>query len=249
VNITFVIPTYNEAENLPKLFSAIFSLPIPDLKLLIVDDNSPDGTGALAESLSQQYGGRASVLHRTGKMGLGTAYLSGFKYAFEHGAEAVGQMDADFSHPVDKIPELARAAEKYDFVIGSRYTKGGSVDENWPLWRKGLSAWGNFYARTILGLSIRDVTGGFRIWRRETLLAMPLNRIRSNGYIFQVELTYISQRLGFTYCEVPIYFADRRYGKSKMDLRIQLEAALRVWELPGVYRDLSVETREVASHS
>lgn len=238
MKITIVIPTYNEAENLPKLVSAIFALPLPELRLLIVDDNSPDGTGKLAESLSPQYDNRIDVLHRPAKLGLGTAYITGFKYALKQGAEAVGQMDADFSHPVAKILELARAIETVDFVIGSRYVPGGGLDECWPLWRKALSAWGNYYARTILGLNIRDVTGGFRLWRRNTLLNMPLDRVRSNGYIFQVEVAYIAHRLGFLHQEVPIYFADRRWGKSKMNFRIQLEAAVRVWKLPGLYRDL-----------
>mgnify|MGYP000215213598 CR=1 FL=1 len=248
MNITIVIPTYNEAENIPKLFAALFDLPLPELSLLIVDDNSPDGTGRLAESLAPRYGGRVNVLHRAGKMGLGTAYIEGFRYALEHGAQAVGQMDADFSHPVAKIPELVCAIGEADIAIGSRYVAGGSLDERWPLWRKGLSAWGNFYARTLLGLPLRDVTGGFRLWRRETLLNMPLERVRSNGYVFQVEIAYIAHRLGFKHKEVPIYFADRRWGKSKMNFRIQLEAALRVWRLPWAYRDLSVETRSAATH-
>ena len=248
MKITIVIPTYNEVENIPKLFSALFDLPLPDLRLLVVDDNSPDGTGKVAEALSSQYGGRVDVLHRAGKMGLGTAYIEGFHFALEHGAQAIGQMDADFSHPVAKVPELVSAVEDCDIVIGSRYVLGGSLDEHWPLWRKGLSRWGNFYARTILGLPIRDVTGGFRLWRRETLLGMPLQRVKSNGYVFQVEIAYIAHRLGFKSREIPIYFADRRWGTSKMNFRIQLEAALRVWKLVGAYRDLNVQTRNAATH-
>ncbi len=238
MKITFVIPTYNEAENLEKMASAFFALPIPDLNLLIVDDNSPDGTGKIADELCQKYAGRMDVIHRPGKMGLGTAYITAFKYGIEHGSDAMGQMDADFSHPVEKIVELARAIEQYDMVIGSRYVPGGSVDREWPIWRKGLSAWGNFYARTLLGLPMRDCTGGFRLWRRKTLCGMPLDRIRSNGYVFQVEMTYVAHRLGYTFTEVPIYFADRRWGKSKMNFRIQMEAAMRVWQLPPAYRDL-----------
>lgn len=238
MNITFVIPTFNEAENIPKLFSAIFALPIPDLKILVVDDNSPDGTGALAEALSVQYDRRVSVLHRPGKMGLGTAYIAGFRHALQHGAQAIGQMDADFSHPVAKICDLVAALETYDIAIGSRYVPGGSLDENWPLWRKGLSAFGNFYARTILNMPNRDVTGGFRLWRREVLSNLPLERVRSNGYVFQVEMAYISHRLGYVTREVPIHFADRRWGKSKMNFRIQAEAAVRVWQLALLYQDL-----------
>jgi dolichol-phosphate mannosyltransferase len=248
VNITIVIPTYNEAENLPKLVSAIFALPMPDLKVLFVDDNSPDGTGDLAEALSKEYPGRIDVLHRPGKMGLGSAYLTGFRHAIEKGAQAVGQMDADFSHPIAKIPVLACGLECCDYVIGSRYVPGGGLDERWPLWRKGLSAWGNFYARTLLSLPIRDVTGGFRLWRAETLCAMPLERIRSNGYIFQVELAYIAHKLGFGVQEFPIYFADRRWGTSKMSFKIQVEAALRVWKLLLMYRDLNVSTRHVTTN-
>ncbi len=158
---TIIVPTYNEAENLEKLVAAVLALPLPDLNMLIVDDNSPDGTGEMAEQLGVQYDGRVKVLHRAGKMGLGTAYIEGFKFAIEDGAEAIGQMDADFSHPIEKIVELAETLESCDVVIGSRYVPGGSLDERWPFWRKALSRFGNFYARTILGLPSRDVTGGF----------------------------------------------------------------------------------------
>lgn len=238
MKVTFIIPTYNEAENLTKLVSALFALPMPDLSLLIVDDNSPDGTGKIADDLSAQTGGRVDVLHRAGKLGLGTAYIQGFQRALEHGADAIGQMDADFSHPIDKIPVLAGLLERCDFAIGSRYVAGGSLDEHWPLWRKALSGFGNVYARVILGLPIRDVTGGFKLWKANTLRRMPLERIRSNGYVFQVEMNYVATRLGFRALETPIYFADRRWGQSKMNFRIQMEAAVRTWQLPGVYRDL-----------
>ncbi len=235
---TIVIPTYNEAENIPKLVAELFALPLPELSLLIVDDNSPDGTGQIAEDLGRQHQGRVQVMHRAGKLGLGTAYIQGFGRAIEQGAEAIGQMDADFSHPIEKIPELIAALQTHDVALGSRYVAGGKLDENWPLWRKSLSGFGNFYARTILWLPLRDVTGGFRVWRRRTLESMPLQRIRSNGYVFQVEMAYVANRLGFTFKEIPIYFADRRWGQSKMNFRIQLEAAMRVWQLPAMYRDL-----------
>jgi dolichol-phosphate mannosyltransferase len=238
VQLTIVIPTYNEAENLPKLVSALFSLPIENLKILVVDDNSLDGTGQLAESLASAHPGRLGVLHRPGKLGLGSAYLQGFRYAIEAGADAVGQMDADFSHPPEKIPILLEALQSCDVSIGSRYVPGGSVDANWPMWRKALSAFGNFYARTILHLPIRDVTGGFKVWHSETLSAMPLDSIRSNGYAFQVEMAYVAYRLGFTFKEIPIYFADRRWGLSKMSFRIQREAALRVWQVLYEHRRL-----------
>lgn len=235
---TVVVPTYNEAENLPRLVSALFNLPLAGLRLLVVDDNSPDGTGEIAEQLAPQYTGRIQVLHRAGKLGLGSAYLQGFALALEQGAEAVAQMDADFSHPPDKLVELHTALQDCSVALGSRYIPGGRLDERWPLWRRALSGFGNLYARTILNLPMRDVTGGFRMWRRSTLESMPLERVRSNGYVFQVEMAYVAHRLGSTFAEIPIYFADRRWGQSKMSLRIQAEAAVRVWALPGRYRDL-----------
>lgn len=237
--LTIIIPTYNEAQNLPVLVQGLFGLDLPQLKLLVVDDDSPDGTGSIADQLAAHYPGRIEVLHRAGKLGLGTAYIQGFQRALRAGAEAIGQMDADFSHPIEKIPLLLQALNKYDIAIGSRYVPGGSVDLEWPLWRKGLSAFGNFYARTILRLPMRDVTGGFRIWQREALQSLPLGRIRSNGYAFQVEIAYIAFRLGFKTCELPIYFADRQWGTSKMSFRIQREAAVRVWQLLWEYRDLT----------
>jgi dolichol-phosphate mannosyltransferase len=233
-----VIPTYNEAVNLPTLVEKLFELPIQDLSLLIVDDNSPDGTGKIADDLGLKTSGRVQVMHRTGKLGLGTAYIQGFKLAISNGADAVGQMDADFSHPPEKIVELVKTLETCDMALGSRYVPGGQLDERWPFWRKALSGFGNFYARTILGLPLLDVTGGFRLWKKATLLAMPLDRIRSNGYVFQVEMAYVANKLGFKFKEIPIYFADRRWGESKMSMRIQIEAAIRVWQLPGLYRDL-----------
>jgi dolichol-phosphate mannosyltransferase len=238
VQLTVIIPTYNEAENLSKLVSALFALSLPDLSLLIVDDNSPDGTGALAENLAQEHPQRMDVLHRPGKLGLGAAYISGFRYVLERGVEAVAQMDADFSHPPEKLIELHSVLGNCDIAIGSRYVPGGSLDHQWPLWRKGLSAWGNFYARTILGLPLRDVTGGFRMWRCQAIQRLPLDRIRSNGYAFQVELAYIAYRIGLRQVEIPIHFADRRWGQSKMSFRIQREAAARVWQIRFEYRDL-----------
>lgn len=235
---TVVIPTYNEAENLPRLAAALFSLALPDLRLLVVDDNSPDGTGNIADELAATSAGRLSVLHREGKLGLGTAYIRGFSWAIEHGAQAVGQMDADFSHPPELIPKLMDALNNCDVAMGSRYIPGGAVDVRWPLWRKGLSAFGNLYARAILGIPVRDVTGGYRLWRRKTLQAMPLDRVRSNGYAFQVEMAYIACRLGFHAVEVPFYFADRQWGHSKMSFAIQQEAAMRVWQLLSEYRQL-----------
>jgi dolichol-phosphate mannosyltransferase len=238
LQITVIVPTYNEAENLPKLVSALFALPLQDLKILVVDDNSPDGTGPIADELAVRYRGRVAVMHRAGKLGLRTAYLDGFKQAIAAGAEAVGQMDADFSHDPQKLVEMVAALQQADVVLGSRYVPGGSVDDNWPLWRKGLSAFGNFYARTILGFPLRDVTTGYRLWRSETLNGMPLERIDANGYVFLVEMAYMAYCLEYKVAQVPIYFADRRWGKSKMSPKIQMEAALRVWQVRWMYRDL-----------
>jgi dolichol-phosphate mannosyltransferase len=239
LRLTLILPTYNEAENLPDILAAVFALPLPDLRVLVVDDNSPDGTGQIAKDLAQTYAGRLDIHERTGKLGLGTAYLEGFRLALDAGAQAVAQMDSDFSHPPEKLVELHELLSHCDVAVGSRYVAGGRLDERWPLWRRLLSAFGNAYARTILSLPLGDVTGGFRMWRRETLEALPLERVRSNGYVFQVEMAYLAHRLGYTIREIPIYFADRRWGKSKMSLSIQMEAALRVWMVLFAYRDLA----------
>ena len=236
MRITVVIPTYSEAENLPKLVSALFTLPL-DLRILVVDDNSPDGTGAIADQLSKN-DSRLRVIHRAGKEGLRSAYLTGFRIALDDGADAVAQMDADFSHDPAKLTEMAARLETCDLVIGSRYILGGSVDEHWPLWRKSLSAFGNFYSRMILRLPQHDVTAGFRLWKRETLEGMPLNLVRSNGYVFQVEMAYLAHCLEYKIEEIPVYFPDRQKGKSKMSFAIQAEAALRVWIVWWSYRDL-----------
>lgn len=238
MNYAVVIPTYNEAHNLPPLVEAIRSLPY-DFHIWIVDDNSPDGSGQVAEELAQHYPERMSVLHRPAKLGLGSAYRLGFAQALTSGATAIAQMDADFSHPPEKLKELVAALAHCDVAMGSRYVPGGAVDRHWPLWRQGLSAFGNWYARTILGIPVRDVTGGFRLWRRETLLAMPYQQSISQGYVFQVEMAYLAYRLGFTIHEVPFYFADRHQGRSKMSLRIQLEAAYKVWQIRFAYASLS----------
>jgi len=238
LQITIVLPTFNEAKNLPEIVSALFELPLADLKLIVVDDNSPDHTGDIAEQLACQYPGRLKVIHHPAKMGLGTAYISGFRLALKDGAEIIGQMDSDFSHPVDKVVSLVETLKDCDIAIGSRYIAGGRLDDDWPIIRKFLSWFGNIYARTILGLPMRDVTGGFRLYRRKSIQALPLDRVRSSGYVFQVEIAYIAKVLGLTCCETPIYFAERKWGKSKMSMRIQIEAAFRVWQLLGMYTDL-----------
>lgn len=235
---TVILPTYNEAENLPGMFSALLGLPL-DLHLLVVDDNSPDGTGRIADELAANHPEKITVIHRAGKLGLRTAYLEGIKHALASGAEAIAQMDSDFSHEPARLVEMTDALQAgADVALGSRYVTGGSVDRHWPLWRKSLSAFGNFYARTILGFKLRDVTTGYRLWRAEALRGMPLNRLKSSGYIFLVEMAYMAYCLGYQFAQVPIYFADRRWGKSKMSLKIQLEAAIRVWQVRWNYRDL-----------
>jgi dolichol-phosphate mannosyltransferase len=237
VKVAVVVPTFNEAENLPPFVSALLSLQL-DLKVLIVDDHSPDGTGSIADRLMRSKPDRMDVMHRPGKSGFASAYLEGFRRVLNNGAEAVVQIDADFSHDPAVLPDMVKQIEKADLVIGSRYIPGGSVDIHWPAWRKGLSAFGNFYSRTILGIPIRDVTTGYRVWRREPLLRMPLERVRSSGYVFQVEMAYLAYCLGYTIVESPIYFSDRKHGKSKLTTRIQAEAALRVWQIWWGYRDL-----------
>jgi dolichol-phosphate mannosyltransferase len=233
-----ILPTYNEAENLPGMFSALLALPL-DLHLLVVDDNSPDGTGRIADELATSHPGKITVIHRAGKLGLRTAYLEGIEYALASGAEAIAQMDSDFSHEPARLVAMTEALQAgADVALGSRYVPGGSVDKDWPLWRKSLSAFGNFYARTILGFKLRDVTTGYRLWRAQALRGMPLNRIKSSGYIFLVEMAYMAYCLDYQFAQVPIYFADRRWGKSKMSFKIQLEAAMRVWQVRWNYRDL-----------
>ena len=242
---TVVMPTYNERENLPNIVGAILALPVDGLHVLVVDDNSPDGTGQVAEELAQTYAGRVAVLHRTEKNGLGPAYVAGFKQAISMGADYVMQMDADFSHQPKYLPQLiAKADEGFDMVSGSRFAPGGSVDETWPLFRKLLSWFANrVYVRILLGIPLSDATGGFRLWRRQTLIGIDLDRVRSNGYVFQVEIAYLASRLGFSIAEVPIYFPDRQLGDSKMDARIQIEAALRVWQVMARHHSLTPSMR------
>ena len=230
--IMVVIPTYNEASNLPSLIGELLALGALDLEVLIVDDNSPDGTGQVADDLAERFPERVHVLHRPGKLGLGTAYVTGFGYALEHGSGLIIQMDADFSHSPAYIPQFVEAIEGYDVVIGSRYVSGGSLDERWSWWRYLLSWWANsIYTRLILGVNIRDATAGFKCWRRATLEGIGLDRVRSNGYVFQVEMAYLTEKLGFRFLEIPIHFEDRRIGQSKMTVPIKIEAALRTFQI------------------
>lgn len=203
-----------------------------------MDDSSPDGTGEVAEDLATENPKRVSVIHRAGKQGLRTAYLDGFRAVLRTDVDAIVQMDADFSHDPSMLVPMAEMLTEMDVVLGSRYIPGGSVDERWPVWRKSLSGFGNVYARTILNIPLQDVTTGYRIWRRQTLVGMPLDRVRASGYIFQVEMAYLAYCLEYKVGEVPIHFADRRLGKSKMSFSIQAEAAVRVWQVLWNYRDL-----------
>lgn len=237
-----VLPTYNEAENLEALATALWALPLEAL-LLVVDDASPDGTGQIADRLATAHPERFSVIHRPRLLGLGTAYVQGFRRALNMGADVIIQMDADFSHGPHYLPGMVAHLRDYDVVIGSRYVPGGSTDKRWGLGRKLLSAWANFYARTLLGLHIRDATAGFRVWRRATLEGLGLDRVVSNGYVFQVEMSYLTERLGYRWLETPIYFEDRRIGQSKMSLRVKLEAAVGVWMLGFKHHNLTPAQR------
>lgn len=238
-SLTIVIPTYNEAENLPLLVTALWGLPDLDISIIVVDDASPDGTGDIASQIAKENPVKFEVIHRKGKFGLGTAYIQGFRHALDAGAPAIGQMDADFSHSPEYIPEFMRLLPDHDAVIGSRYVQDGRLDERWGAGRVLLSWFGNFYARTILNMNIRDITSGFRIWKHATLAGMPLDNIKSNGYVFQIEMAYVAQKLGYNLVETPIYFEDRRIGQSKMSFRIQVEAALRVWQVLLSHRKLT----------
>jgi dolichol-phosphate mannosyltransferase len=223
-----IIPTYNERENLVPLMKQIFAEGLP-LEVLIIDDHSPDGTGAVADELAAA-DPRVHVMHRPGKMGLGSAYVAGFRYALERDYDAVFEMDADFSHNPDSLPEFLRELENADLVVGSRYLHGVTV-VNWPLKRLVLSYGANVYSRVITGIPIKDLTGGYKCFRRQVLEALDLSRVKSDGYGFQIEINYKAWRKGFRIREIPILFVDRRAGESKMNQRIVWEAAWMVWRL------------------
>lgn len=227
-----VIPTYNEAENLQKISQDLLNLPIPGMEVLIVDDNSPDGTGRIADELARKDPERFHILHRTGKLGLGTAYLQGFAQALEMGAENIIQMDADFSHSPEYVTTLLKKISEYDVVVGSRYVTGGRLDDRWGWSRWFLSWWANsVWVRLILGTRTRDATAGFKCWRAGALRSVMNRGIHSNGYVFQVEMCYVAEQIGLRILEIPIYFEDRRIGRSKMSIPVKLEAALRVFEI------------------
>jgi len=225
--VTVCLPTYNERENLERMLRALRDVLPDDGGVLVIDDGSPDGTGELADRLAREIP-NISVLHRARKEGLGPAYVAGFRRALADGAELVLEMDCDFSHDPKDVPRLIAAAEDADLVLGSRYVAGGGV-ENWGVVRRFISAGGSAYARVILGMRVRDLTGGFKCFRRTVLETVPLERISAKGYAFQIETTYRAARAGFRVVEVPIVFADRTEGHSKMSRAIVLEA---VWRVP-----------------
>ena len=223
-----IIPTYNERANLPALIEQL--LTISDLRVLIVDDASPDGTGQIADEYAAAKRARVQVLHRTGRRGLGLSYIDGMYVALRTDATHILQMDADLSHNPADIPRLLQAAEHAEFVIGSRYVPGGKI-ENWPIHRRMLSAFANRYIRAITRMTIRDCTSGFRCWRREALERLPLASIRSDGYAFIVELAWEASRAGLRCAEVPITFVERREGASKLSWPVIVESAIVPWRL------------------
>lgn len=256
--LTIVIPTYNEADNLPEMVHALADLQIAGLQILVVDDNSPDGTGDVAEQLVAEYRERLSlaVLHRQDKSGLGTAYIEGMKGALAgaHGlapADRILQMDADFSHSPCYILQMLGVMEatNADVVVGSRYVPGGSLDEGWEWSRRLMSWFANVYTRIILGNRTRDMTAGFKLWSRSALRNIDLDKVRSNGYSFQVEMAYLSERLGYHIIEIPIHFEDRRIGQSKLDIPVKLESGWRTWQIRWRYRHLHGKTRPVEGTS
>jgi dolichol-phosphate mannosyltransferase len=224
-----IVPTYNERENLPRLVPAILSRD-SRLEILVVDDGSPDGTGALADEIAAGEP-RVHVLHRAGKLGLGTAYLAGFAWGIERGYDCLFEMDADFSHDPAHLPQFLAAIEQYDVVLGSRYLQGRVTVVNWPIGRLLLSYFANMYARWVTGLPIADATGGFKCFRRQVLASIDLTRVESNGYAFQIEMSFRAWKKGFRLGEIPIMFVDRDVGESKMSKKIVREAVWRVWRL------------------
>ncbi len=221
-----IIPTYNEKENINRLIPEILKY-LPNTHILFIDDNSPDGTADTIKTL-QRTNPKLHLLERPGKLGLGSAYIQGFKWALKREYEFIFEMDGDFSHHPKYLPKLLEVARTHDLALGSRYIKDGGV-ENWPVHRKLLSLGGSFYSRTLLGLPYKDLTGGFKCFRRKVLQSLNLDQIQSEGYCFQVELTYRAHQKGFKISEVPIIFSERQHGKSKISKKIVLEA---LWKIP-----------------
>lgn len=234
-----LVPTYNERDNLPALVRELMAM--PETAVMVLDDQSPDGTGAVADALAVEFPGRVEVLHRTGQRGLGVSYLEGFRRAVGTDAEFVVQMDADLSHDPKYLPALIQAADAgADLVIGSRYLNGISV-VNWPLRRIILSSFANFYIRTVTGLDLRDITTGYRCWRRPALARLPLDRIVSEGYAFLLDVTFMAANAGLLIVESPIIFVERRQGASKLSGGVLLESVLAPWKL--ILRHGRIRTR------
>jgi dolichol-phosphate mannosyltransferase len=232
-----LVPTYNERQNLPLIATGI--LAHAGTRVLVIDDGSPDGTGAVADRMATEHPGRLTVMHRTGARGLGRSYLDGFRAAIPSDAELVCQMDADLSHDPKFLPSLMAAARSgADLVIGSRYLEGGRV-ENWPFHRKMLSGFANTYIRSVTGLRVRDCTSGFRCWRREALARIPLDRITSDGYSFLVEVTFQAAAAGLRIAEVPIVFVERRQGSSKLSSSVLAESLITPWRLMRAHGRIS----------
>ena len=226
--VTVVVPTYNEADNLPELARRLFALELPNLRMLIVDDGSPDGTGEVAREVAGQYDGRLELVQRGSKQGLGTAYVAGFGRALEAGPDCVVEMDADLSHGPEYIPALLDELAQAEVVVGSRYVPGGGVDQTWGLRRRLLSSLGNSGIRLITGLKVKDATSGFKAFRGNVLEELDVSRFRCKGFAFQAEVAHACQRRGYKVVEYPIVFASRAEGRSKMSLAIVFEA---VWRL------------------
>jgi dolichol-phosphate mannosyltransferase len=224
-----IIPTYNECENLPRLLPMVLAQD-PRLEILIIDDASPDGTGAIADQLAAE-NSRVHVVHRSGKLGLGTAYLTGFRWGIERRYDWLFEMDADFSHDPAHLPQFIQAIGDHDVVLGARYLEGRVTVINWPIARLLLSYYANVYARTITGLPVWDATSGFKAFRRQVLEALPLERVESEGYAFQIEMSFRAWKKGFRIGEIPIVFVDRTQGESKMSKKIIREAVWKVWKL------------------
>jgi dolichol-phosphate mannosyltransferase len=223
-----VVPTYNELANLPVLTAGLMEQ--PNLRLLVVDDQSPDGTGRLADQLAREHSGRIRVLHRTGHRGLGRSYVDGLREALREPVDVICQMDADLSHDPSQLPALIAAADESDVVIGSRYVPGGRI-VNWPLRRRLLSRFANAYVRTVTRLVVRDCTSGYRCWQRDALASLPLDHLTSDGYAFLVEMLYVAARRGCRVSEVPITFVERRLGESKLSSGVVIESAIAPWRI------------------
>ena len=238
--IVVILPTYNEAANLPLMAAELWALKIPGLSILVVDANSPDGTGGIADDLAKRQPSGLAVIHQLDRKGLGPAYIAGFKWALEEEADIVIQMDCDFSHSPLYIGEMLAALEEVDVVVGSRYVEGGKLDDRWGAGRYLMSWWANsVYTRIILNLQVRDATSGFKCWRANALRGIDLDAVNSSGYSFHFEMAYLIEKLGYRVIEIPIHFEDRRIGESRLTFPYKIEAAYRTWDIRWRYRNFS----------